>query len=143
MPDTARTLRAAAYNLTYFGLWTGANFALDGGGLSITAAIYRAVTGATPNAFLDDENTSLRLIHANTHVMDAVAFLSSCLDTQPPSDQATALPDHIEHIERYAAEPPPGATQPPTASEVIGRILRAANTADTLAGRLPRLRLTA
>lgn len=139
MPKTAETLRTSAHIVTYFGLWTGTQFASSDGRLSITAAIYRAVTKATPNAFLDNEDAALALIGENPTVMNAVKFLSACLDTEPPVDKATRRYDHIEHIERYAAEKPPHSTTPPTEAEVIGRILRAAQTADNLAGlSIPR-----
>lgn len=138
MLDTATVLRKAADIVTYFGLHTGDRFASeDDGRLSITAAIYRAVTNNTPNAFLTDDDAALDLIRANPDVTEAVRYLSACLPLEPPIDDATGGPDHIEHIERYAAERALHGTTPPTEGEVVGRILRAADACDVLEGHAP------
>lgn len=134
MPDTARILLKTADVITEFGLWTGEHFATDDGHLSITAAIFRAAAGYVPNAFLTNEDTALRIIRNHPGTMAAVRHLSASLGTEPPTDDTTGLPDHIEHIERYAAEPAIGETRRPSEHQVVGRLLRAAaHTSQTAA----------
>jgi hypothetical protein len=136
--DIAITLRVTAGIVRYFGLHTGTQFAdPTTGRLSIAASTYRAVTGSTPDAFTTDENASLALIQANATVMAAIRFLSACIDTDLPVDADTGTALHIEHIERWAAEAATGHTTPPSESEVIGRIIRAASASDALAGLIP------
>ncbi|MBM9510035.1 hypothetical protein [Actinacidiphila acididurans] len=129
MRTTEDILTTTADTLAYTGLWTGDHFA-HGTALTVTAAIYHAATGHVPDALHADDDAALALITANPQTMYAIQALSDCLDTEPPTDGDTGRPDHIEHIERYAAEPALGADAPPTTSEVIGRILRAAHTHD-------------
>jgi len=140
MPTAATTLRTAAHLLNHFGLHTGDHFAANGGGLSVSAVIYRAVTFSTPNAFLTDQAAAVALIRGNAPAMNAIRVLSDCLDTHPPTDIDTDEPDHIEHISYWAATPAIGETNPPTISEVTDRILRAADAADYLDSHRPALR---
>jgi hypothetical protein len=140
MPTAATTLRTAAHLLNHFGLHTGEHFATNGGGLSVAAAIYRAATYSTPNTFLTDPAAAIALIHDNAPAMNAIRVLSAVLDTHPPTDIDTDEPDHIEHISYWAATPAIGETNPPTISEILGRILRAADAADFLDSHRPALR---
>ncbi|MGV9278126.1 DUF6197 family protein [Streptomyces griseosporeus] len=132
MQHTPHDLQATATLLSRTGLHTGPQFAHPDGSLDICAAAYVAVRGHIPDVFYDDETTSIRLIQANPRTMAAIRAISAVLDTQPcETKNAAGLyePDHIEHVSHWAATPPLGATRPPTLSEVIGRILRAANHA--------------
>ncbi|MGW2844415.1 DUF6197 family protein [Streptomyces sp. NPDC001274] len=132
MSSTGTVLRLTADILNYFGLHTGPQFATADGRLDITAAVFRAATGKTPNCFLTDEDTSLLQIRMCEPAMDAIRMLSAILPTQPPTNPDTGLDDHIEHVTHWATTPTWPGQQPPTTSEVIGVILRAAQTADTL-----------
>lgn len=137
MPDYTRiathTDRTADI-VNCFGLWTGRQFAdCATGRLSITAAIYRAVTNTTPHSFLTDEDAALALITSNTGVMDVVRHLSASLDSPCPIDKATGNPDPIEHLERWVSESPAAEVLPPSVCEVIGRLHRAARTAREIA----------
>lgn len=141
MPDTARILREAARLITRQGLHTGTQFAgpsngfssLDGP-LDVCAAIYIAATGKAPSEFQRDEVTSLAIIGASASAMQAIRALSDDLDTEPstiPITEDHAVPDHIEHVSNWAATAPIGKdTVPPTPAEVVGRILRTADTLD-------------
>ncbi|MDK0525053.1 hypothetical protein [Streptomyces sp. ML-6] len=135
MSSTGTVLRTAAHILNHSGLHTGPQFATADGRLDITAAIFRAVTGRTPNCFLTDEDYSLLQIRMCEPAMDAIRMLSAVLPTLPPTDPSTGTDDHIEHICHWAATPAWNGTpdkQPPTMPEVIGAILRAAQAADAL-----------
>ncbi|MFD7615720.1 hypothetical protein [Streptomyces sp. NPDC059802] len=133
--STGTILRTAAHVLNYYGLHTGKQFASVGGRLDISAAIFRAATGKTPNCFLTDEDTALLHIQMCGPAMDAIRMLSAVLPTLPPTDPDTGADDHIEHVCHWAMTPVwtgNADNQPPTAPEVIGAILRAAQAADAL-----------
>ncbi|MFE9491441.1 hypothetical protein ACFYNF_34225 [Streptomyces sp. NPDC006641] len=132
--STGTILRTAAHILNYYGLHTGRQFASVDGRLDITAAIFRATTGKTPNCFLTNENASLLQIQVCEPAMDAIRMLSAVLPTLPPTDPGTGTDDHIEHVCHWAMTPVwtgNADDQPPTMPEVIGAILRAAQAADT------------
>ncbi|WP_030756433.1 DUF6197 family protein [Streptomyces sp. NRRL F-5135] len=144
MSSTGTILRTAAQLLNYYGLHTGDHFATHTGQLDLNAAIFRAVTGKTPNAFLTDDDRALLLITTNEPAMDAIRMLSAVLPTEPPTDPITGLDDHIDHLSwwpSYAPAPDRGWPAP-TVSEVIGALHRAAQTADTLTD-LPPVRTAA
>ena len=130
MSSTGTLLRTAVQLLNHHGIHTGRNFVGPGGELDICAAIFRAATGKVLNCFHNDEDASLLQIQACEPAMDAIRMLSDVLDTQPPTDPATGKDDHIEHVCDWAINP--HGRPAPSPSELIGRILRAAQTADTL-----------
>ncbi|WP_446458703.1 hypothetical protein [Streptomyces rochei] len=119
-------LHGTAYLLHHGGLHTGTQFASPQGPLDVCAAAYAITEGNLPDAFYEDEVTSIELIEASERAMAAIRAISHALDTAPCATDGG--PDYIEHVSNWAATPPIGATQPPTTSEVIGRILRAADS---------------
>jgi hypothetical protein len=138
--STGTILRTTRDIVSYYGLWTGEHFATPDGRLDLSAAIYRAVTGSTPNCFLDDEDMALLLIESNPDVIDAIRMVSAVLPTQPCTTEIVPgyeVPDYVEHVSNWASTAPVLAQQPPTVSEVIGVLTRAADTADNLAGTHP------
>lgn len=130
--STGTILRTAAHLLNYYGLHTGTQFATHDGRLDITAAIFRATTGKTPNCFLTDEKTSLLQIQVCEEAMHAIRMVSAVLPTEPSTDPDTGHDDHIEHVCHWAATPVWPGTDSPTHPEVIGVLLRAATAADAL-----------
>lgn len=148
MPYTTRTvLRRAAWILTTRGLHTGHQFAAARhGALDVSAAIYLAAEGfPLPTEFYTDEVASIRIIECSAPAMQAIRALSAALDTEPCTTPVTddhEVPDYIEHVSNWAATAAPFTDRPPTESEVIGRILRAAQNQDALA-RFPRQRTAA
>lgn len=80
-----------------------------------------------PEVFYTDECASMDLIEASEPAMAAIRAISTVLDTEV--NETDGQPDYIEHVSTWAMTPPVGCTQPPTAEEVIGRILRAATEA--------------
>jgi hypothetical protein len=135
MQTTAHILERTAYLITMLGLHTGDQFAAtDSDALDICAAVYMAAEGPCPPEFTTDEVTSLAIIGASAPAMAAIRAISEVLDSSVCETETTPglyEPDYIEHVSNWAATPPIGSTQPPTVSEVIGRILRAANHAAT------------
>ena len=132
MNSTAADLREAARIIDFRGLHTGSQLAANSvrrssleAPLDICAALYASATGLVPAVFFTDECASLDLIEASDRAMDAIRAISAALDTEPC--ETNGRPDYIEHVSNWAATPPIGATEPPTTSEVIGRILRAAD----------------
>lgn len=129
MDRTATDLQATAYLIHHSGLHTGPQFASTTdayGSLDICAAVYAVTEGNIPNAFYEDEVTSIELIEASPRAMDAIRAISAELDTEPC--ETNGRPDYIEHVSNWAATRAPFSDAPPTTSEVIGRILRAADT---------------
>lgn len=130
MPSTAEILRTAAHHVDRAGLNTGTQFVdPDTRAIDWVAAIYVAAEGTCPNEFHTDEAASLAIISASAPAMTAIRALSASLDTEPPV--TNGVPDYIDHVCNWAATTPVFGDRPPTTSEVIGALLRAAQTADT------------
>ncbi|MEU6979667.1 hypothetical protein [Streptomyces sp. NPDC046371] len=144
MSETGRILRITQDIANQNGLITQAwlNYALPDGRLHLAAAIYRAATGETPDVFYDNVAASERLIHANQPVMTALRWISAVLDTWPPHDGDTRRDDHLEHITTWLDQPDFLTGARPNTSDVIGVLIRTAETADTLTD-IPRPRAAA
>jgi hypothetical protein len=137
MRSTAHILRLTAHIIAERGLHTGDEFANQTTGhVDICAAVYLA-TGPydsperlhVPIEFFTDEGHALDLIEANPQAMDAIRAISAAITNYAVPD-TNGQPDVIEHVSNWVRTPPIGCTQPPSLSEVIGCILRAArNTA--------------
>ncbi|MFF2731732.1 hypothetical protein ACFVS9_27975 [Streptomyces sp. NPDC058008] len=128
-------LRRAADLIHTDGLHTGDQFInRTTGAVDVAAAIYLMAEGGIPDAFYNDEVTSLAIIGASAPTMTAIRILSDSLPT-PPSYTEIAdgheVPDYIEHVSNWATTTPVFGERPPTTSEVIGALLRAAQTADS------------
>lgn len=139
MPSTARILRDAAGLISEYGLHTGEQFAQHGtDALDICAAIYVSATETLPAEFYADEVTSLALIEASADAMQAIRALSAALDTEVCTTEIAPgyeVPDYIEHVSNWAATAPVFVDRPPTATEVIGRLVRTAHALDATAHR--------
>ncbi|MEU9703068.1 hypothetical protein [Streptomyces sp. NPDC047981] len=140
MSETGLILRTTQQIVNHFGLVDAAHphFADPQGRLDIPGAVFRAVTGKTPNAFLNDPTYARILIETNAPVMDALRWISHILPTESP-DSGTGE-DIIEHLAGWLASPDPhlGHRRPNT-SDVIGLLERAARAADTT-GTIPAQR---
>ena len=131
MNGTDLILRETARIIDFRGLHTGSQFATNTGRrssleapLDICAAVYAATTGHVPDVFYTDEVASLARIESSERAMAAIRAISEALDTDPC--ETNGQPDYIEHVSNWAATRAPFSSAPPTTSEVIGRILRAA-----------------
>jgi hypothetical protein len=134
MNNTQDTLHGIAFYADIHGLHTGDQFAVDGPlgpVLDICAIAYMQAEGGTvPTEFYTDEITSLAIIESSARAMAAIRAISDILDStvcETQIEPGTYVPDYIEHVSNWAATAPVGEQHPPTVSEVIGRILRAAN----------------
>ncbi|MYW49636.1 hypothetical protein [Streptomyces sp. SID161] len=132
MQTTTETLIETAHIITTHGLHTGNQFAAtDSDAIDICAAVYMAAEGTCPPEFSTDEDTSLAIISASAPAMAAIRALSDALESDVNDTEIApgyTIPDHIEHVTQWVLRPGIGCTEPPTVDEVIGRILRAANT---------------
>lgn len=132
MHHTANDLKSMAHFVSCSGLHTGEQFAArDTHGypqLDICAIAYWVIEQATPAAFFTDEGTSRDLIEASQRAMDCIRAISAAI-TNYQVPETGDRPDVIEHVSNWVATPPIGATKPPSISEVVGCILRAANHA--------------
>jgi hypothetical protein len=141
MPSTSTRLilETMAASIRDTGLHTGEQFASAvTGRLDIAAHGFRAVTGKTPGCFYTDEGLALLLIETCAPLMDALKAISAALDTEPCHiDEA---PQYVDHVANWARTPGIGEKQPPTTSEVIGRILRAIQTLDAGLDYVPHQR---
>ncbi|MFJ3283348.1 DUF6197 family protein [Streptomyces halstedii] len=134
MSRTAEILRTAAHHINAVGLNTGTQFVDPGTrAIDVAAAIYVAAERSCPNEFHEDEAASLAIISASASAMTAIRALSASLDTDPCVTEIAPghdVPDYIEHVSNWAATVPVFGDRPPTTSEVIGALLRAASLAD-------------
>ncbi|MEW2402212.1 hypothetical protein [Streptomyces sp. NPDC046862] len=135
MHGTDLILNETARIIDFRGLHTGHQFAANTGRratleapLDICAAVYLATTGQVPDTFFTDEGTSRELIEASPAAMDAIRAISAAIRNYEVPD-TDGRPDVIEHVSQWTFTNPIGCTQPPSTSEVIGCILRAAKHA--------------
>ena len=137
MNDTVQDLQAMAHFITRYGLHTGDQFAAPGPAapMDICAVAYVVAERCAPPAeFYTDELASIALIECSAKAMTAIQAISDVLDSPVCEDEIAPgmyVPNYIEHVSNWAATTPIGEKTPPTTSEVIGRILRAANTLAT------------
>lgn len=132
MNGTAQDLEAIAAHITRYGLHRGAQFAAPGPAapMDICAVAYIVAEHCAPPAeFYTDEEASLLLIEASARAMTAIRAISDVLDTPGCETEMMPgfwVPDYVEHVSTWVT--PVDGSEPPSTSEVIGRILRAANT---------------
>ncbi|CQR59218.1 hypothetical protein [Streptomyces leeuwenhoekii] len=135
MATTAMNLHVMAAYVNLYGVHTGDQFAAPDDQLDICAIAYVvAEDRPAPPEFYTDEIASIRLIESSARAMAAIRAISDTLDSDPCETEIApghTIPDYIEHVSNWAATPPIGATKPPSTSEVIGRILRAAQALGT------------
>ncbi|MEU2453827.1 hypothetical protein ABZ605_27590 [Streptomyces sp. NPDC012765] len=128
--NTAAHLHQAVDLLERHGLHTGDRFVAPDGALDICAALYLAATGVLPDAFRTDDEAALTLIKASVPAMAAIRAVYNSLGptvTMPEHDGPDEVIDRVSH---WATTALYQHALPPTRTEVIGRLLR---TADTLA----------
>lgn len=80
--------------------------------------------------FFEDELGAIRLIESSAGAMAALRALSDALDSHVDEEEQAPgffVPNYIAHVSNWVRFGLPGST-PPSTSEVIARILRAANT---------------
>ena len=134
MHGTTQDLQAMAHFISRYGLHTGDQFAAPGPAapMDICAVAYIVAERCSPPPeFFTDEVASIRLIECSAGAMTSIRAISQALDTEPCETQIApghTVPDYIEHVSNWTATPPIGCTRPPSLDEVIGCILRAANT---------------
>ncbi|MFI7096789.1 hypothetical protein [Streptomyces lydicus] len=136
MSDTADIRSYMARIITERGLHTGPNFVGPDGTVSISAAAFLAAHGWEPECFRTDEDLAVTLISCSAPAMQAIKAISADLDTEPNTTPITddhEVPDHIEHVERWASTPQFRDEEPPRVDQVIGRILRTNDTPQALA----------
>lgn len=138
MHGTAQDLQAMATFISRYGLHTGTQFAAPGPSapMDICAVAYIVAEHWGPPAeFYTDEVASLALIQSSARAMAAIRAISNVLYSDVCETEIApgeTVPDYIEHVSNWAATASPvPPKRPPTVSEVIGRILRAANHAQT------------
>lgn len=129
--NTIEILEETAHIISTYGLHTGSQFAAsDSDAVDICAAVYLAAQGTCPPEFATDEITSIAIIEASAPAMTAIKAISDALDSSVCETEVVPgmwVPDYVEHVSNWAATPPIGEKTPPTVSEAIGRIFRAAN----------------
>ncbi|WP_331723396.1 hypothetical protein [Streptomyces atratus] len=140
--STGTILDVATQLLSYFGLERTDLINTSREALSIEAAVFQAVTGRIPNAFTRDPKTAELLLETNEPTQEALAWISAVLPTDAPHDPDTGIDDHLEHIRTWVSTPDFFTGALPTVPEVIGVVLRAKQTAESLAA-VPAQRIAA
>ncbi|MFG3336923.1 hypothetical protein ACGFZZ_33510 [Streptomyces tendae] len=133
---TSAHLRRAVELLEQHGLNTAdRNFVAPDGSLDICAALYQAATCVLPEAFRADADAALDLIKASTWAMAAIRAVYESLgpEVTMPEDGPDEVIDRVSY---WAATAPNRASQPPTRTEVMGRLLRTADALDQKATEL-------
>ncbi|MFG2970866.1 hypothetical protein ACGFZS_47120 [Streptomyces sp. NPDC048288] len=139
MRDPYNVLQDMAAVIDIDGLHRGEQLAVRGyiNRFDICAVAFGVAEGrySTPPAeFFTDELAAMTLIEASAGAMAAIKAISHVLDTHVDEEELAPgffVPNYISHVSNWARTTPVGETRPPTATEVIGRILRAANTLAT------------
>jgi hypothetical protein len=131
MQTTDDNLIETAHIITTHGLHRGPHFAAsDSDAVDVCAAAFMASEGTCPTEFSTDEDASIAIISASAPAMAAIRAISDALDSDVNDTEIAPgyyVPDYIEHVTQWVQRPGIGCTEPPTTSEVIGRILRARN----------------
>lgn len=135
MPTTAERLHLLAHAIDYYGLHQDDQFGRPGNGadilpaLDISAFAYVVAEDLDPlhwpDVFYTDPSAAFDLIQSSQAAMDIIRAISAALDYDV--NETDGKPDPIEHVSTWASTPGIRQTQPPSISEVIGRIIRAAD----------------
>ncbi|MCZ0983883.1 hypothetical protein O1L60_44780 [Streptomyces diastatochromogenes] len=128
MNHTPKVLRDAADLINHQGLHTGDEFVGPDGSLDLVTALYQAATLILPEAFRTDADTAITYVKGSQRAMAAIRAVYDTLAAAYPEVHDDG--DVIDTVSHWAAVGDFGpGQQPPTTSEVIGRLLR---TADAL-----------
>jgi hypothetical protein len=141
MRNPQHTLADLAAVINIDGLYRGEQFGIRGDidRLDICAHAFMVAEWrgplSIPAEFFTDELASIALIEASAGTMAALRALSAQLDSAVDEDEIAPgffVPNYVSHVSNWVRTAPPyEPRRPPTTSEVIGRILRAANTLAT------------
>jgi hypothetical protein len=138
MRATRNVLEDMAAVINIDGLYRGEQFGqrgdidrLDICAHAFVAAEWRGPL-SIPVEFFTDELASIRLIEASAGAMAAIRAISEALESHVDEEELTPglfVPNYIAHVSNWVRTASPvQPKRPPTTAEVIGRILRAANT---------------
>lgn len=131
MPSTARILRKMATVVSTDGLHTGEQFAHRGVAdrFDICTLAYIVAEGQpAPDVFFTDQVAAMDLLEASQPAMQALRALSASITDYKVPD-TNGRPDVIEHVFNWTATAGIGRNTPPTTSEIVGRLIRAADQA--------------
>ncbi|MFF4409896.1 hypothetical protein [Streptomyces sp. NPDC001404] len=127
--NTPAHLRSAATLLGEHGLHTGDRFVAADGSLDVCAALYQGATGGSlPDAFRTDDTAAIGLIKASTWTMAAIRAVYDSLGPEATIPDEDGPDEVIDRVIYWAATAPDAHSQPPTRLEVMGRLLRVANS---------------
>lgn len=131
MPSTSRNLRKMATVAATDGLHTGEQFGIRGATdrFDICALAWIvAEDRPAPDVFFTDQAASMALLETSEPAMAALRALSASITDYEVPD-TNGRPDVIEHVFNWTATPGIGQTSPPTLNEIVGRLIRASETA--------------
>lgn len=138
MQNLVEDLQKMAHYVSAYGIHDGEQMAATGPEgfcrLDISAVAFYVTEGHIPQVFFTDEVAAIRLIESSARAMACIRAISEVLDSavcETQIEPGTWVPDYIEHVSNWVLTTPIAQTNPPTVSEVVGRILRAANHAAT------------
>lgn len=129
MPSNARILRTMATVISTDGLHTGEQFAQRGATdrFDICALAYIvAEDRPAPDVFFTDQAASMALLETSEPAMNALRALSASITDYKVPD-TDGQPDPVEHVFNWTATPGIGQKTPPTITEIVGRLIRAAD----------------
>ncbi|MER5302193.1 hypothetical protein ABT039_22420 [Streptomyces lasiicapitis] len=98
--------------------------------LDVIAALYQGATWILPDAFRTDSDAAIELTKSSAWAMASIRAVYDTLGaevTMPDQDGPDEVIDRVSH---WAETAPDTQSQPPTRTEVIGRLLRTADALD-------------
>lgn len=139
--NASRLIRGAITLLRERGLYTNfPGYVGDDDSLNIPTALLLAHTQQalppaefTRKACLAQWGDPDAYFRAHQPVMDAIRFLSVCVDGDPNEDPATGEPDYIDHLAWWPTYRPIDAQTPPSLDDVLDVMAKAADTAEAIA----------
>ncbi|MGY0065151.1 hypothetical protein ACWY4P_53520 (plasmid) [Streptomyces sp. LZ34] len=138
---TSRLIRGARTLLAQRGIYTQTpGYVGDDDSINIPTAILLAHTQQalppaefTRAACLAQQGDPDAHFRARPAVMDAIRFLSACIDGEPNDDMTTGQPDYIDHLAWWPTYRPIDAQTPPSLDDVLDLMRKAADTAEQIA----------
>ncbi|MER6253685.1 hypothetical protein ABT224_20245 [Streptomyces sp. NPDC001584] len=128
---TPNHLRSAAALIEQHGLHAAeGDFVAPDGALDICAALYQAATLELADAFRTDADAAIELIKASPSAMAAIRAVYDTLGYEVTTPDEVDPEAVIDSVSRWAMSAPFPDMQPPTRTEVIGRLVRTADALD-------------
>ncbi|QKV98182.1 hypothetical protein HUT19_41410 (plasmid) [Streptomyces sp. NA02950] len=128
---TADHLRRAVELIEKHGLYTGDDsYVGPDGSLDLCAALYQGATCVLPEVFRTDTVAATEAIKSSAWAMAAIRAVYDALGPEVTMPETDGPDEVIDRVSHWAATAPFRQAQPPTRTQVMGRLLRTAEALD-------------